>query len=209
MTLFPAPGPPVRTILVIAGIMRNVPRIIDYVEMTRTLEAEGYACNYPNSGSFSLRGGNGIIRGWLTTKDESVLPDLPTRIVGGRDLAEMAVAAWRQYMPGNALLAPSSHWAFEMQFGHPQELKPILQGMGLDEKAISEDANGSAIEFQPAESGVLQNAVSGLLSFLLTSDFMLYFPGYRTSCMIHHHKQLWWVSANEAAVGGLDKIGAG
>ena len=79
---------------------------------------------------------------------------------------------------------------------------------GLDVKAISEDANGSAIEFEPSEAGVLQNAVSDLLGFLQASDFMLYFPGYRTSCMIDHHKQLWWVSANEAVVGGLDLIGA-
>jgi hypothetical protein len=188
--------------------MREMPRIIDYPTVTKILTEEGYRCNYPSSGSFSFRDRSPIIRGWLFGPDETIVPELlaNSRILENpseQKLAEMAIKAWREILPGNIWLTPASHWSFELSFGHPEKLRPLLAELNLDANYLASQTNGAAIEFEEAESALLEHAIKRLLEFCVASDFMLVFPGRMTTCMIHHHKQLWWVTGNEEIAAAL------
>jgi hypothetical protein len=41
---------------------------------------------------------------------------------------------------------------------------------------------------------------------LQASDFAIAFPRRRVVCSIHHHKQIWWTSAEEAVSEALDAM---
>jgi len=56
----------------------------------------------------------------------------------------------------------------------------------------------AAIEFAEDESAVLEHFVSRLLEMLQGSDFAIAFPHHRMTCMLHHHKQLWWTTRDAA-----------
>jgi hypothetical protein len=188
--------------------MREMPRIIDYPTVAKILTEEGYRCNYPSSGSFSLRDRTPIIRGWLFGPDETIVPELlaDSRVLENPTegkLAEMAIKAWQEILPGNIWLTPASHWSFELSFGHPEQLKPLLLELNLDADYLATQTNGAAIEFEPVESDMLGHAIKRLLEFCVASDFMLIFPRRLTTCMIHHHKQLWWVTSDPKIAAGL------
>jgi hypothetical protein len=57
-----------------------------------------------------------------------------------------------------------------------------------------------------ADAPAMAGLVASLLARLDQSDFAMLFPGRRTVCTVHHHKQVWWTSADESVGRGLDRI---
>jgi hypothetical protein len=90
--------------------------------------------------------------------------------------------------------------------GNQVWLPELLKAIAIDSGLLIERTNAAAIEFLPSEEQHFKTLVQGLLSGLTASDFTLAFPGHPAVCMIHHHKQLWWVSTNQQIVRLLDEI---
>jgi hypothetical protein len=98
---------------------------------------------------------------------------------------------------------PKSHWHYELHFGNRALLEPLLRQIGIDPAALAERNNGTAIEFSPDEAELLGASVRQLLDGLVGSDFVLAFPDRKTLCTVHHHRQLWWQTADPAVLAAL------
>jgi len=187
-----------------------MPSIIDYPSVLRRLESEGLKCHYPNGGSFGFADG-GQVRGWLGPEDESIRPEMRAiaRRVGEpfeSTLADWALRAWQRILPGAVWVMPASHWSFELMHGNQQWLPELLGKAGIDSGLLIGRTDAAAIEFLPAEGERFRTSLEGLLHGLKGSDFVLAFPGRRTVCTVHHHKQLWWVSTDRLVIRELDSI---
>lgn len=188
-----------------------MPSIIDYPIVFLRLESEGLKCHYPNGGSFGFPNG-GQVRGWIGPADETIRAEMREHVRSANEpfeenLAEWAVRAWREILPGNVWVMPASHWSFELTHGNQAWLPGLLTRAGIDSGLLIGRTNAAAIEFLPAEEGGFRALLAGLLGGLTGSDFVLAFPGRDTVCTVHHHKQLWWVSIDQQTVRGLDAIG--
>jgi hypothetical protein len=122
------------------------------------------------------------------------------------NLAALLVRAWTDILPGRIWVMPASHWAYELDFGSKQWLPPLLEAIGIDPGLLQTRTTAAAIEFTPQESPALEHFVTRLLEMLSVSDFSLAFPHRRMICSLHHHKQLWWTSADEEASGALERL---
>jgi hypothetical protein len=187
-----------------------LPRIIDYEIVLQRLTAEGLKCHYPNGGAFGFDGG-AEVRGWIGPADETIKPaarELARRVDEPYEanLAAAAVRAWQQYLPGDVWVMPAAHWAFELNDGSRGWLPEAVEKLGLDSRLLKDRNSAAAIEFSSAETVALQDFAQRLLERLAQSDFTLAFAGRKTVCTVHHHKQLWWVTADPRLVGGLDGL---
>jgi len=187
-----------------------MPSIIDYPNVLRRLESEGLKCNYPNGGSFGFPTG-AQVRGWLGPVDDTIRPEMRahTRNVPepfDANLAQWAWRAWRQLLPGSVWVMPASHWSFELTHGNQRWLPGLLMKAGIDSALLIGRADASVIEFLPPEEEAFRAFLGGLLNGLTGSDFTLAFPGRGVVCIVHHHKQLWWVSMSQQTVMRLDGI---
>jgi hypothetical protein len=188
-----------------------MPNVIDYPIVLRRLESEGLKCHYPNGGSFGFPAG-GEVRGWVGPADETIRPEMKgnTRSVNEpfeANLVEWASRAWGRVLPGNVWVMPASHWSFELTHGNQQWLPGLLAKVGVDSGLLIGRTDATTIEFLPSEDEGFRTLLGGLLRGLTGSDFTLTFPGRKTVCTVHHHKQLWWVSDDQQVVRGLDEIG--
>jgi len=189
-----------------------MPSIIDYPIVLQRLTSQGMNCHYYNGGSFGFPAAAGaMVRGWLGPPDETIKPAARenTRNVPEpfeATLADWASRVWQQVLLGNIWVMPASHWSFELTHGNESWLPSLLKAISIDSGLLIERTNAAAIEFLPSEDRHFKTLVQGLLSGLTASDFTLAFPGHPAVCMIHHHKQLWWVSTDQQIARFLDEI---
>ena len=179
-----------------------MPRVVEYAEVEHTLTGDGLECVYPNSGAFAFpRGAATSVLGWVGPADPTIRPEA-SRFVRRvappypAALADLAVRAWAERLPGPAWLVPKSHWAYELAFGNAAWMRPMLTGLGVDAAWLDRRNDGTAIAFEPAEADALLRCLTELLTHLQGSDFLLAFPGRPVVCTIHHHVQLWWVTTD-------------
>ena len=191
-----------------------MPRVIDYPIVLDTMRRGGYASLYHNSGAFGFPAdAHPPPRhvGWIGPADETIRPaarpllrHVPPPFE--RNLAELAAVAWQQALPGNVWVMPRSHWAYELDFGSREWMPGLLGSIGIDAPALAPRNDGSAIEFAAEERDGFVRFVTGLLERLLGSDFALAFPGRAALCTVHHHKQLWWTTRDEAVLQALERL---
>jgi hypothetical protein len=190
-----------------------VPRIIEYAIVLERLTADGLKCHYPNGGAFGFDSG-AEVRGWIGPADETIKPAaraLAQNVAEPYEanLAAAAVRAWQEYLPGDVWVMPAAHWAYELSDGSRDWLPGAIEKLGLDPGLLKDRTSAAAIEFSIGETLEFQGFLQRLLERLQQSDFTLAFAGRQTVCAVHHHKQLWWVTADTRVVGGLDTLVAG
>jgi hypothetical protein len=190
----------------------TVPWIIDYpivLEQMRELKMRSL---YYNSGAFGFSDDEPTRSiGWIGPADETIRPEVRSLTRQVREpyeptLVELLLRAWRDILPGRIWVMPSSHWAYELDFGSRQWMTPLLEGIGIDPGLLQHRTTAAAIEFTPEESPALAHFVTRLLEMLEGSDFSLAFPKRRVACTLHHHKQLWWTSADMQIIDALDQL---
>jgi hypothetical protein len=189
--------------------------LIEYELVLDRMQNDGLKCNYPNGGAFGFPSDvHTSVRGWIGPPDPSIREGMRqyARSIGEphvERLSAMAVQAWQQILPGIAWVMPGSHWSFELGHGSGTWLPQLLEEIGIDPRPLVERTTATAIQFLPSEEGPFETFLKGLLTGLSTSEFTLAFPERPVIGMIHHHKQLWWLSTNKALMDALDQIGAG
>jgi hypothetical protein len=221
MTVLPAPGPPVRTMRLVAFIAKSVtsgennvlvPWIIDYPIVLEHMRSMKMRSLYYNSGAFGFAQDEPTRSiGWIGPEDPTIRTEarVLVRQVAApyeQNLAEQLLKAWRQILPGRIWVMPASHWAFELDFGSKEWMPPLLEAIGVDPGLLLHRTTAAAIEFTPEESPALAHLAARLLEMLQGSDFALAFPHRRVVCTLHHHKQLWWTSAEGEVSDALDRI---
>ena len=101
---------------------------------------------------------------------------------------------------------PASHWAFELQFGSPDWLPPLLEHHAIDPQLLRPLADASAIEFQLEEAESLIAFMQTLFERMTASDFTAAFPGRAVVAMLHHHQQIWWQTSDPTIHDSLDSL---
>jgi hypothetical protein len=189
-----------------------MPVIIPYDTVLQSLTAQGLRCNYYNGGAFGFPAeATTIFRGWIGSPDASIRPEMlaVARKVDAPlvpKLAEITAKAWERVLPGIAWIMPMSHWHFELTYGSRAWLPGLLAEIAIDAAALAEQANAAAIEFAPADRSAMQRLVAGLLDGLTGSDFSIAFPGRPCIAVLHHHKQVWWMTSDANLAAKLDAI---
>jgi hypothetical protein len=181
-----------------------MPAIIEYAAVLQRMTAEGFVCNYPNSGAFGFASHvEPLIRGWIGPPDATIKPGLlpmvkPFPPPWEANLAAAFVHLWQSALPGEVWLMPASHWHFEFHDGSRDWLADAMRAAQVDPAILYDRADGSAVAFAISEIPLLEPLLRQLLEHLTVSDFMLAFPGQAVLCLVHHHKQLWWMSTDAA-----------
>jgi hypothetical protein len=98
---------------------------------------------------------------------------------------------------------PASHWAYELDFGNSNWLPNALRAIGIDPVSLQSLNNAAAIEFDTNDVSTACRFIESLLEELTGSDFTLAFPGRSAICTLHHHKQLWWQTADSEVAEAL------
>jgi hypothetical protein len=187
-------------------------RLIDYPTVLQTLEESGLRCVYPHSGAFGLKAeAKNQVIGWIGGEDGSIRPEVRAvaQVVpwpAPRSLTSLLARAWREHLNGPIWLMPTSHWAFELQFGAADWLPELLAEHSIDAQSLRARSDGSAIEFQPDQTDRLRAMVERLLDRMTTSDFNLAFPGRPVLAMLHHHQQIWWQTSDPAILQSIRAI---
>jgi hypothetical protein len=189
-----------------------VPWIIDYETVLERLTGEGLKCNYYNGGAFGFPPEAGAqVRGWIGPADDTIKPAaraLARTVVGPYEevLANLAAQVWQSRLPGNVWVMPSSHWAYELNYGSRDWMPALIENIDIDPGLLASRNNAAAIEFSLSEIDQFRHFTQRLLEMLLASDFLIAFPKRGTVCTLHHHKQLWWVSVDSGVIHALDEV---
>jgi hypothetical protein len=182
-----------------------VARIVDYDTVLQTLLGQGLKSLYYNSGSFGFPPGVSThALGWIGPADPTIRPEalpftcaVPEPHV--QNLTARALRVWTDVVPGALWAMPRSHWAYELDFGSREWMPDTLKRAGIDSKALEPLTTGAAVEFRPDQADEFSSFLSSLLENLSgSSDFQLAWPGRPLFCVVHHHKQLWWTTPDEA-----------
>ena len=183
----------------------SVARIVDYDTVLQTLLGQGLKSLYYNSGSFGFPPGVSTRTiGWIGPSDPTIRPEALcfTRQVPEphvQNLTALALRVWQEQVPGVLWAMPRSHWAYELDFGSRDWMPGVLGEIGIDSRVLEPLTTGAAIEFEAAQSNEFGSFLSVLLDSLSgSSDFQLAWPGRPLVCTVHHHKQVWWTTPDEA-----------
>jgi len=180
-----------------------VPWIIDYPLVLDQMREQGFKCLYFNSGAFGFAD---VVRehvaGWIGGDDPSIRDEARAAAVViappiEENLAALFVRAWNELSPGSIWLMPKTHWSHELEHGSRAWMPAVLERVGVDPGQLAHRTNAAAIEFTQDESAAVNLLVERFLSALAGSDFMIAFPRRPLLCTLHHHKQLWWQTAEE------------
>ncbi len=178
-----------------------MPAIINYDEVYSTLIGQCFVCNYHNSGSFAFpREWPTQLLAWIGPDDPTIRPEMRRHIRRiappfELNLAAMARRLWEtELIPGDAWVMPTSHWAYELEFGSSGWLPGALRDIEINPAELQARNNGSAVAFAAHEGDKLQRFIAQLLVHLGDSDFALAVPGHPVLGMIHHNKQIWWMT---------------
>jgi hypothetical protein len=170
-------------------------RIIDYDIVTARMKAGGLVSLYHNSGAWGFAPGMDVKSvGWIEADDPTIRPAaraLARRVPSIVELLPRVL----EHIGGEVWLSPKSHWHYELHFGNRELLQSLLPRQ-LDD--LRERNDGSAIAFSPEEREQLAGTIERLLNGLRGSDFLLVFVDSPTLATIHHHKQLWWQTADHS-----------
>jgi hypothetical protein len=192
-----------------------VPWIIDYPIVLEQMRALKLRSLYYNSGAFGFPADEPTQTvGWIGPADptirEAAIPFM--RQIAEpyeQNLTALLLNAWQNSLPGRIWVMPASHWSYELDHGSRDWLPPLLEAIGVDPGLLQSRTTAAAIEFNPDESPALMHFVSRLLEMLQNSDFALAFPNRRVTCLLHHHKQLWWTTADAAIHSALTSLSGG
>jgi hypothetical protein len=174
------------------------------------MKLTGLVCNYHNSGAFGFPSKSTvIIRGWIGPADATIKPALldHVKMVAApceSNLAQLAARVWQTALPGTVWIMPMSHWHFELHDGSRDWMPAVLQEISVDPKQLEERADGTALEFVVSEKDSFTRLLTGLLTNLRVSDFLLAFQDRPVVCMVHHHKQLWWQTTDATVADAID-----
>jgi hypothetical protein len=193
----------------------SVPSLIAYPAVLQEMQHHGFVSLYHNSGAFGFEKNISVyVVGWIGPADQSIRSEalmlahqVPPPFE--ENLAKLVKTAWLNELAGRIWVMPKSHWAYELEFGNRDWLAPAMRELGVDAEALSQMNNAAAIEFSDAEAGRFEAFARQLLEKLRGSDFLVAFPGCRAICTLHHHKQVWWQTADEALAMKLGEIAAG
>ena len=196
----------------LGGLNTPVPWIIDYPIVLEQMRAQKLRSVYYNSGAFAFNDDISTRTiGWVGPPDESIRAESRNAVRQipppyEKNLTELLIRAWREILPGRIWVMPASHWAFELDFASRPWLPAILESIGIDAGMLQTRTSAAAIEFALDESDLLEKFILRLLEMLQASDFSIAFPGRGAICLLHHHKQIWWTSAEESVGAALDAI---
>lgn len=183
---------------------RLLPCIIEYSAVLQQMTSQQFKCHYYNSGAFGFPvSANAGTLAWIGQEDSTIRPEaqaLTRRVEQPYEatLANMAMRLWQKQVRGRVWVMPKSHWAFELGHGSREWMPALIESLGLDFGLLENRTNAAAIEFGVDESVSFERFVTGLLTLLHGSDFMIAFPGQPILCTLHHHKQLWWSTTDGA-----------
>jgi hypothetical protein len=183
------------TAILLHGKNPEMARIIDYSEVQKTMREQGFVSLYHNSGAWGFAEGTTVeVVGWITTDDPTIRESARalTRKVEPSQLASLLQQACTS-LKDDAWLMPKSHWHYELHFGNRELLEAILPTIAINPALLRERNDGSVIAFTSCDE--LSAFVERMLDRLAGSDFLIAWPHAKTLCTIHHHKQLWWQSA--------------
>jgi hypothetical protein len=189
-----------------------VPWIIDYPIVVEHLRELKLRSVYFHGGAFRFADDVPTRSiGWIGPPDETITPearDLARRVAEPyeQNLASLLLHAWRELLPGRIWVMPASHWAYELEFGSREWLPALLERIGVDPGMLQSRNTAAAIEFSREESSLLEQFVTRLLEMLQASDFTIAFPRRRVIAMLHHHRQIWWTSAEDEVSEGLNGL---
>jgi hypothetical protein len=189
-----------------------MPQIVDYPIVVERMTALDMKCLYYNSGAFGPTYHRATkVVGWIGGEDPTIRPEARAlaRIVAPpveQNLTRLVELAWNTILPGPIWFMPKSHWAFELDFGNHAWLSPALEAAKVDWKALAPRTNASAVEFDASESNAAVNLLQAILTHLAGSDFALAWPSWPVACTVHHHKQVWWMTADAALHTRLQEI---
>jgi hypothetical protein len=187
-----------------------MPWIIDYDTVVEQMRKQKLKCNYYNSGAFGFADPVGVKHlGWIGPDDSSIRPAARefARAVPPpyeANLADRLTRAWLAHFPGRVWAMPMSHWAYELDYGSRDWMPALIEHIDLDPGLLQGRNNAAAIEFSVDEAHHLKHFAQRLLEMLMSSDFMLAFVGQPTLCTLHHHKQLWWSTKDDAVLTALE-----
>lgn len=179
-----------------------MPQIVDYPIVLDRMASLGMKSLYYNSGAFGptdRSAANAL--GWIGGEDPTIRPEARAlaKIVPApveQNLTKLVESAWKTILPGPIWFMPKSHWAFELDFGNHAWLSPALEAVKVDWKLLAPRTNASAVEFGGSESSAAMALLQAILTHLAGSDFALAWPSWPVACTIHHHKQVWWMTAD-------------
>ena len=189
-----------------------MPTIVDYPLALAQLLDEGFVCNYHNGGAFGFSEQlRPHVLAFAGREDPTIRPEARQFLHLVRPpieatLAEIAMEAWRHYVPGVVWVMPKAHWAFEMDFGSKAWMPRVLEEIGVDPSRLAGLNDATAIEFAMQEAEGFRTLVAALLENLSGSDFALAFPSRPVLCTIHHHKQLWWQMTSDGLLRELKAL---
>jgi len=181
-----------------------VPKIIDYPDVLCRMTEAGFRSLYHNSGAFGFAADSSPhVVGWIGADDPTIRAEAMSRAQRvpppyEQNLSALLVRAWQEGLPGPLWLMPASHWSYELEFGNFDWLPAALRQLAIDPASLQSRNNGAAIEFAPHESSYAGQFAKTLLELLHGSDFTVAFPGQPVICTLHHHKQLWWQTSDDA-----------
>jgi hypothetical protein len=184
-------------------------QIIDYEQVLATMQGLGLRSLYYNSGAFGFpEEVKTQSVGWIGPDDPSLRLEALELAVKvhppyENELTRQVVEAIRRHLGGDVWVMPMSHWAYELDFGSRDWMPHLLKRVGIDPRSLQSRTNAAAIEFGLEEMGPFSQLVEGLLQNLLGSDFALAFSGRAVACTLHHHKQVWWTSTDDALIASL------
>lgn len=195
-----------------SGEDQSVPWIIDYPIVLEQMREMKMRSLYYNSGAFGFHSDTPTRSlGWIGPADDTIREaarPLVRQVAEPfeANLADLLVRAWQEILPGRIWIMPASHWAYELDFGSKEWMPALLEGLGIDPGLLQTRTTAAALEFAPDEVEPLKHLVQRLLEMLQASDFAIAFPHRRVVCSLHHHRQLWWTSAEPAVSDALDAM---
>jgi hypothetical protein len=191
----------------------DVAQVVDYDAVLQTLLGQGMKSLYYNSGSFGFPPGVPTHTvGWIGPPDPTIRSEAlpftrPIQPPHVQNLTALTLQMWRNHLPGVIWAMPRSHWAYELDFGSRDWMPGELRKLGLNPDDLAPLTTGVALEFNWVESAEFSSFLGALLDNLSgSSDFQLAWPGRSVVCMVHHHKQLWWTTSDEAIHRELDAV---
>src|SRR5437870_12822175 len=114
-----------------------MPRILEYQQVLRQMQTQGFVNLYHNSGAFGfVPDAKPQAAGWIGPDDPTLRPESASIAQHvpqpyETNLARLLVRAWREHFPGAAWLMPMSHWAYELDFASRQWLPDVLREIGI------------------------------------------------------------------------------
>jgi hypothetical protein len=190
-----------------------VATIAQYDTVLQALLGQGLKCLYHNSGAFDFPPDvDTFTLGCIGRPDSTIRPEAVafTRQIEPpyvQNLARLALGVWREQTAGVLWVMPRSHWAYELDFGSRHWMSAALERIGIDSKILTPLTTGAAIAFKNEEIDEFGSFLTALLDNLSgSSDFQLAWPGKPLLCTVHHHKQLWWTTPEEAIYRGIEHL---